>query len=81
MPHQKINLAKLLEKPNATVSLVECELSKVFPCVYIADSCEPFFNLRIYCRDDDGRLRLIVRFGWSERKTRWFFEPLKPTNE
>lgn len=71
-----LNLKKLLYSPNTIPSQVKAALGKVFLRTQIEDRNEPLFNFQIRC-EDSTRTRLIVRFGYSAKLSRWFFEPLK----
>lgn len=71
-----LNLQKLLYSPNTIPSQVQAELGKVFLQTCVEDRNEPLFNFQIRC-EDSTRTRLIIRFGYSTKLARWFFEPLK----
>lgn len=71
-----LNLKKLLYSTNPIPSQVKAELGKVFLQTQVEDRNEPLFNFQIRCKDST-RTRLIIRFGYSTKLARWFFEPLK----
>lgn len=71
-----LSLAKLIHAPGASVGAVQAALETVFPRVVVEMRDEPFYQFHLRCGDASGRNRLIVRFGWCERRARWTFEPL-----
>lgn len=74
----KLNLAKLIyDTPGVGPHHVELALGKVFPVVFSQERKDPFFNFQLTCLDDENRVRLIVRYGWSPKHD-WLFEPLAP---
>lgn len=71
-----INLNKLLyDTSNLSPTKVQAVLNKVFDETIIEARNEPLFNLQIRCIKNDST-RLIIRYGWSANKNRWFFEPI-----
>lgn len=70
-----LNLNHLLNTPNLNPSQVQTALSSRFT-VTAEPRKETFFTFQLRCANDD-RTRLIVRYGYSISKDRWFFEPLK----
>lgn len=70
-----LNLNRLLSIPNLNPLQVQMALSNKFT-VTAEPRNEPFFTFQLRCTDDE-RTRLIVRYGYSVSKDRWFFEPLK----
>ena len=70
----KPNLAKLFEK-RVNPSTVQYLLNGIFTAVTTVQRQEAFFNFQFNCYDNN-QLRLVVRYGWSPEKDRWFFEPV-----
>ena len=70
-----LNLNRLLNTPNVNPTQVQMALSSRFT-VETEPRNEPLFTFQLRCTDDE-RTRLIVRYGYSVSKDRWFFEPLK----
>ena len=70
-----LNLNRLLNTPNINPTQVQMALSSRFT-VETEPRNEPLFTFQLRCADDE-RTRLIVRYGYSVSKDRWFFEPLK----
>ncbi len=70
-----LNLNHLLNTPNLNPLRVQMALSRRFT-VKTEPRNETFFTFQLRCTDDK-RTRLIVRYGYSVSKDRWFFEPLK----
>lgn len=70
-----LNLNHLLNTPNLNPLQVQMALSSRFT-VTAEPRNETFFTFQLRCTDDE-RTRLIVRYGYSVSKDRWFFEPLK----
>lgn len=74
----RLNLTKLLyDTPGISAVTVEQTLEKIFFRVVTEYRNEILFNYQIRCQDEFFRTRLIIRFGWSDRKNGWIFEPLK----
>lgn len=71
-----LNLNRLLSTPNLNPLQMQIALSSRFT-VTAEPRNETFFTFQLRCTDDDERTRLIVRYGYSISKDRWFFEPLK----
>jgi len=74
----KINLDKLLSA-NPSVAQVKQALEQVFHTVDVERRHELFFNFQLTCLDESYTPKLIVRYGWSDRKSCWMFEPIKCT--
>lgn len=70
-----LNLNRLLSTPNLNPLQMQMALSSRFT-VTVEPRNETFFTFQLRCADDE-RTRLIVRYGYSVSKDRWFFEPLK----
>lgn len=70
-----LNLNHLLSIPNLNPLQVQMALSSRF-VVTAEPRNETFFAFQLRCIDNK-RTRLIVRYGYSVSKDRWFFEPLK----
>ena len=70
-----LNLNRLLSTPNLNPLQMQMALSSRFT-VTVEPRNETFFTFQLRCADDE-RTRLIVRYGYSISKDRWFFEPLK----
>lgn len=76
----RLNLEKLLhETPNISIQAIKDALGTVFPYVVIERRNELLFNFQINCLDDSLRLRLVIRYGWSESKNKWYFEAMPAT--
>jgi hypothetical protein len=72
----KPNLQKLFyETPNINPHQVSQVLEDIFFRVISEPRNELLFNFQFLCADE-SKVRLIVRFGWSERSNRWYFEAL-----
>jgi len=75
---QKLNLDKLLyETPSVGPLDVQMALERVFPRVCAEYRNELFFSFQIRCGDESGKTRLIIRFGYSQKRDCWVFEALK----
>lgn len=73
----KLNLSNLLYKtPNINPLQVQMALNQRFPIVVAEPRNEDFFNFQIRCATEE-RNCLIIRYGWSMKKDKWFFEPIK----
>lgn len=70
----KLNLDKLLYNPTTNPLTVQLALQTQFE-VETTPRNEPLFNWQMLCKTN-GELKLIIRYGWSERKEQWYFEPL-----
>lgn len=70
-----LNINRLLSAPNLNPLQVQMALSRRFT-VKTEPRNETFFTFQLRCTDDE-RTRLIVRYGYSISKDRWFFEPIK----
>ena len=70
-----LNLNRLLSIPNLNPLQMQMALSSRFT-VTVEPRNETLFTFQLRCTDDE-RTRLIVRYGYSISKDRWFFEPLK----
>lgn len=70
-----LNINRLLSIPNLNPLQVQMALSRRFT-VKTEPRNETFFTFQLRCTDDE-RTRLIVRYGYSISKDRWFFEPIK----
>lgn len=70
-----LNINRLLNIPNLNPLQVQTALSRRFT-VNAEPRKETFFTFQLRCTDDE-RTRLIVRYGYSVSKDRWFFEPIK----
>lgn len=70
-----LNINRLLNIPNLNPLQVQTALSRRFT-VNAEPRNETFFTFQLRCTDDE-RTRLIVRYGYSVSKDRWFFEPIK----
>ena len=76
----KLNLNKLLhETPQVTINTIEEALRTQFPTIINERRNDILFNFQIRCLDKDNKDRLLVVYGWSERKERWYFETLPAT--
>lgn len=76
-----VNLQKLLyESPGISPAKVQKALNSVFEDTIVEARNEPFFTFQIRCEDADHKTRLIVRYGWSDNHSRWFFESLPAPN-
>lgn len=74
-----MNLGNLIRVPGVGVTDVREALAPHFFDVFVEERGEPFFTHHVRCIDRDGRTRLLVRFGWSER-IGWVFEILAQRN-
>jgi hypothetical protein len=73
----KLNLSKLLyETPDISIHGIKEALKTVFYYVIVVCRNEPFFNFQINCFNDSLQLKLIIRYGWSMRTNRWYFEAI-----
>lgn len=76
----KLNLNKLLhETPQVSINTIEEALRTQFPTIINERRNDILFNFQIRCLDKDNKDRLLVVYGWSERKERWYFETLPAT--
>ena len=69
----KPNLAKLFRK-HVNPNTMQHFLNLIFTTVTSTRRPGVFFNFQFNCYDDDGRVRLVVLYGWSTEKGKWFFE-------
>lgn len=70
----KPNLAKLFRK-HVNPNTVQHFLNLIFTTVTSTRRPGVLFNFQFNCYDNNERLRLVVRYGWSPEKGKWFFEP------
>jgi hypothetical protein len=71
------NLNKLFHESPKDPATIAAKLEDYFYKVVSERRNEPFFTMHFKCKDEAGRVRLIVRYGWSERFNKWFYEPLR----
>lgn len=76
-----VNLEKLFyDSPGISPAKVQKVLDRIFESTVIEARNEPFFTFQIRCEDVNHKTQLVVRYGWSDNHSRWFFEPLEISN-
>lgn len=71
-----MNLQELLRVPDIGIFKIREALAPYFVDLLVEERGEPFFTHHLRCIDREGRTRLLIRFGWSERRQQWDYEVL-----
>lgn len=76
-----VDLEKLFyDSPGISPAKVQKVLDGIFESTTIEARNEPLFTFQIRCEGANRKTQLIVRYGWSDNHSRWFFEPLEVPN-
>lgn len=75
-----MNLDHILYAPDTDPIKVKEELEKILTGVEVEyrRPREPLFQFNMRCYNEAGDTIHIIRYGWSERKNKWFFEDVTP---
>jgi hypothetical protein len=75
-----MNLDHILYAPNVEPVKVKYELEKIFNGVKVEyrRPREPLFQFNMRCYNEAGDTLKVIRYGWSERENKWFFEDVTP---
>jgi hypothetical protein len=75
-----MNLDHILYAPSTDPLKVKFELEKIFTGVEVEyrRPYEPLFDLQIRCYNEAGDTLKIIRYGYSGKQHKWFFEDVTP---
>jgi hypothetical protein len=78
-----MNLDNILYTPNTNPIKVKHELENIFTGVEVEyrRPYEPLFQLNMRCYNEAGDTLRVIRYGWSEKQNKWFFEDVTPEDK